>query len=353
MGTPSRRNSPGLTSLLIEEAYRFDFFQAVRLLQRERPERDAVGNGDDPAREAVRFRSHVTLGFPPSQVMNISPDEEDEGRNRLTQSFLGIASPSSFGALPLPYTELLLSRKRDRKPALGRFLDIFNHRLTSLFYRSWEKYRYAMEYERSAAGAHSLFERAIFSVMGMGTAAQRGRLACDDRALLARAHGIRGRSASASGLADLIRSYFRVPVRVRQFVSCWYNIEEEERCRLGRTSCRLGEDVNLGSRVRLAQSRFRLILGPLDWKSFRELLPTGPGYRPLVQMTTLAAGTEFDFDYRLVLRADAAPGLRLGVDDERGAPWLGWSTWLHNRPLADDAADILIEGDLVGAAGRN
>jgi type VI secretion system protein ImpH len=353
MGATSRRNSPGLKRLLDEEGYRFEFFQAVRLLQRERLEDAPVGTGDDPARESIRFASQVSMAFAPSDVTRITLGEEDGDPAEMSISFLGAASPASYGSLPLPYAELVMGLERDKNPVLRQFLDLFNHRIISLFYRAWEKYRYALTYERDSRRGPGVFERAVFALMGMGTEAQRGRMACDDRALLARAYAVRGRAVSAQGLAELVRSYFRVPITVRQFVSCWYPIEKSERCQLGVNSCRLGQDISLGSRVHLAQSRFRLRLGPMDWDRFRDFLPTGQAFRPLVEMTGLAAGPEFDFDCQLVLNADSAPGIRLGPSDGSAAgqdgAQLGWSTWLHTEPLAENPADVIIDGELVGA----
>lgn len=51
---PLHRHS--LAHRLFEESYEFDFFQAVRLLQRMEPGRVQVGRGGPPHAEAVRFR---------------------------------------------------------------------------------------------------------------------------------------------------------------------------------------------------------------------------------------------------------------------------------------------------------
>ena len=46
---------------LFRDFYEFDFFQAVRLLEMMDPRRAPVGRDVDPAIEAVRFRSHLSL----------------------------------------------------------------------------------------------------------------------------------------------------------------------------------------------------------------------------------------------------------------------------------------------------
>ena len=68
----------GIASLAAVEAaldaepYRFDFFQAVRLLQRMAPDRHAVGQFVDPSEEAVRFTVNPSTAFPASQIQALS-----------------------------------------------------------------------------------------------------------------------------------------------------------------------------------------------------------------------------------------------------------------------------------------
>ena len=100
----------------------------------------------------------------------------------------------------------------------------------------------------------------------------------------------------------------------------------------------------------MGQSRFRVRLGPLDWSEFRDLLPAGTAFWPLVELVRLATGPEFDFDVQLVLKAEVVPPLRLGVADEQGAPYLGWSTWLHRAGRMQDAADVIIDAEAAHSA---
>lgn len=348
MGSTSRRNSAGLSDQLEARGYRFDFFQAVRLLQRADPDCVPVGAGDDPSREAVRFRSHVSLGFPPSDVKSINFGKEEGKPSEMTVSFMGVATPASFGSLPLPYTEMIMSLEREKNKGLRSFLDLFNHRVVSMFYRAWEKHRFSIAYERSPVGHSGIFERAVFAIMGLRPGNGTGiGISMNEQSMLARANAFKGRSVTAQGLSDLIQDYFRVPATVQQFVPHWYQIEAAEQCRLGLKSCTLGQDTHLGVRVRLAQSRFRVKLGPLNWNQFRDFLPTGGGALPLAELTALAAGPEFDFDCQLTMKAAETPRLRLGVIDEKGAPWLGWTTWLNSDRPELDSASIVIDGDVM------
>ena len=53
---------------LFEEPYRFEFFQAVRLLEKIFPERMPIGREASVTREIIRFRSRLALDFPASRL---------------------------------------------------------------------------------------------------------------------------------------------------------------------------------------------------------------------------------------------------------------------------------------------
>src|SRR5262249_30667485 len=148
------------------------FFQAVRLLQQVLPDRAAVGRGGPPEDEPVRFRTLISLSFPPSTVCGLTIPTTAEPVPVLTQAFLGLTGPS--GVLPRHYTELLIRLQRDtrgnQQTTLRDWFDLFNHRMVSLFYRTWEKYRFYLHFER---GEHDrddpdAFCRALLGLIGLG-----------------------------------------------------------------------------------------------------------------------------------------------------------------------------------------
>jgi len=103
MASPSRRSTGSLIERLERETPRFEFLQAVRLLRHLAPDRAPVGHDADPDREVVHFRSDVTLAFPTADVMSLDPPSRPGGPPRLTVSFLGVATPASYGSLPSIY----------------------------------------------------------------------------------------------------------------------------------------------------------------------------------------------------------------------------------------------------------
>lgn len=126
-----------LDQQLFEHSYEFDFFQAVRLLHLILSDRQGVGRIAKPSDEPVRFEARQSLEFPASSVHAISAESDPP---RMTAAFLGLTGVQ--GALPHHYTEYILARAQSKDFTLAAFLDLFNHRIVSLFYRAWEKHSF-------------------------------------------------------------------------------------------------------------------------------------------------------------------------------------------------------------------
>jgi len=146
MASESRRTDPSVEELLFAEGFRFEFFQAVRLLEKVFPERAPVGRDARPGEEVVRFHAHNTLTFPASSIDELSRSDEGAPASMVV-AFMGLTGPS--GVLPRHYTELVLEEERRRERGLAAFFDVFNHRVVSLFYRAWQKYRVPIAHEQA------------------------------------------------------------------------------------------------------------------------------------------------------------------------------------------------------------
>jgi type VI secretion system protein ImpH len=265
----------------------------------------------------------------------------------MTVAFMGLVG--LVGVLPRHYTEMLLERMRRKDFVLRDFLDLFNHRVVSLFYRAWEKYRFPVAYEQAVAkrADYDTFSLALFDLLGMGTQGLRKRLAFGDEALLFYAGILGQHPRSASALGVVLQDFFEIPVQVGQFIGQWLMLSPENRTRLGgEANNTLGVNAVAGNRVWDQQARFRLRLGPLSFTEFSRFLPAGKSFPLLVQFARFIAGQEFDFDIQLVLKADEVPRCRLGAKGER-APRLGWSTWLKTKEFVRDAEDAVFTGRLT------
>ncbi|HEU4628435.1 MAG TPA: type VI secretion system baseplate subunit TssG [Gemmatimonadaceae bacterium] len=326
-----------LEALLRDHATSVEFFQAVRLLERTHPDRTPVGGFGDPAAEVARFSVPPSIAFPASEIQSLTVD--DEGPARMAVNFLGLTGPT--GVLPHAYTLQVAERARLRDTALRDFLDLFHHRLVSLFYRAWEKYRFTVAHERARRdplAAH------VADLIGFGTEGLQGRLALRDESLLFYSGLLASHRRSAVGLEQLVSDYFGVPVTVEQFVGEWYPLATADQCALDDAlespSSRLGSGAVVGDEVWDPQAHVRLRLGPLTRTQYDDFLPGGSALARLRELVRVYADDQLDVEVQLVLRHDAVPPCRLGA--EGPALPLGWATWLRTAPSAHDADDTVL-----------
>lgn len=376
------RTARSIAEQLGDDASTFDFFQAVLLLERLNPESRPVGRQGSPALEAVRFRAYQSLGFPASSIQEIVLPTGERAQATMEVNFLGLTGPS--GVLPRHYTETLLQAEREHsgsnRRVLRDWLDLFNHRLVSLFFRAWEKYRFYIPYARGEADRiePDACTASLLSLAGLGLASLRNRLRVStwdgvagsqrervvgevpDLAMVRYAGLLAQRPRSAVNLQALLADYFGLPTTIQQFVGQWLILDEgnQSRVQSGAGNNRLGVDTVLGDRVWDVQSKLRVRLGPLTYRQFADLLPDldrsqpHPRFFLVSQLARLFLGPELDFEVQLVLRADEVPGSRLS--HEATAPRLGWNAWLTNEPRthdADDAAFAASDGRWLAIGG--
>ena len=278
MGQPDLRP---MKDRLQTEGHRFDFYQAVRLLELL----CSKGATDGP----TRFRSRISLQFPPSDIHEIRFPEGQPPE--MLVNFMGLAG--LLGPLPMPLTETILAgprgelttdengnARREPPPAVD-FLDIFNHRLIWLLYRVRQIYRAPL----TCLPPHETpIAECLFALIGLGQKSLRKRLTVPDRALLLYSGILARQPRSVLGLQRILSDYFHVPVKVIQFVGRWQRLQREQwtvlgdsdlRGRRGR-NVRLGVNAVAGTQIRDEQTCIRVCLGPLPRKEFLAFLPEEP-----------------------------------------------------------------------------
>ncbi len=302
-GTSGKRTDPLIAELLARPGA-FDFFQAVRLYERHAATGDVprgVGEDNAPDAECVRLRTRPSLVHAHAELLGARDRGDGRSAAELDVAFLGFVGP--VGTLPQHYTATAIERLQLRDPTLRDWLDLFHHRILSLFYRAWCKYRFPFgaERERREHGRDDVATRALRSLVGLGSAGLVGRLPIADDSLLYEGGHLGRRVRTAEGLARAVADLFGVPARVEEFVGRWLTIPVDERCRLPRAreapglQVQLGRGATLGARVWDVQSKLRLHLGPLSLAAHERLRPGGDEHAALVSFTQFHLGTEFDF----------------------------------------------------------
>lgn len=332
----------------------FDFFQAVRLFERIYPGREPVGRFVVPQREVVRFSAHASMVFPASAIQQVNWNQSPPA---VIVNFMGLTGPQ--GVLPLLYTQLIIERLRAKETTMMAFFDIFNHRMISLFYDAWEKYRFAIAYERSGFSRQDPAERerdvmshVLMHLIGIGTEGLATRQAVPDHALLFYSGLLSLHSRSSAALRNVLWDYFDVPVEIEQYVGAWYRLDIPTQCRFDKGvtySEQVGVGVIVGDEIWDQQSGVRIRLGPLSLEQYLDFLPDGTAYQPLKALVRFFEGDQMDFEVQLVLKRDEVPRAELGVEESRSqvrdlrvAAQLGWTTWAKTVPMGYDPSDTVL-----------
>ncbi len=365
-------SAASLSERLFAEGFSFDFFQAVRLLEKMAPERKPVGQEGTPATEVARFRAHLALNFPASAIYQMDPADKRVPAPTMTVTFMGLTGPS--GVLPRHYTEMLMRARDARGPERyvpRDWFDLFNHRLISLFYRAWTKYRFWLPYER---GEHArpdpdIFTESLYCLMGLGGRSLRHRLRVavrtekepakpervlarvEDMALLYYAGLFAHRPRCAVSLERLLEDYFQVPVRVLEFQGQWLQLSPENQSRVGAEGGNnlMGASVVIGERVWDVRGKIRIRLGPLSYQRFASFFPDQSpvaerkDFFKLMHLVRLYIGPGLNVEVQLVLKANEIPSCQMRQSAGNG-PRLGWNCWMTRRPMPRDSEDAVFAG---------
>jgi type VI secretion system protein ImpH len=342
MAGEDRDEAQRLIGALSAEPYRFDFFHAVRRLECACADLPRIGRSRRPGEDPIRFGQNPSLAFAPSTLHAV---ETDGPVPRMLVNFLGLLGPD--GPLPLHLTEYVHDRRHNHDDeTLARFLDVFHHRMLSLFYRSWAMSRPTVSADRPE---EDRFGDYVGSLFGLGADPFHGRGAVPDRAKLHFAGRLALATKNAEGLEAILASYFRVPCRIEQFVGRWIEIPPDSRLHLGVSpeSGSLGTTAVVGTRTWDCQQQFRLVLGPMDLDEYEHFLPGSPGWDRLTDWIRTYVGFELAWDVTLVLRAESVPMTQLGGD--HGAR-LGLTSWIRSGPQPRDADDLTLTEPPITAA---
>lgn len=338
---PTHQRNSGIAEQVQTAPWLFEFNQAIRLLALDACNRGAPISDHLPAH--IRFRTPASLAFPPSELVALTDQHAADESSTLLDlcvSFFGLTGPS--GVLPTRYTELLIDRKNHfRDTTLHDFLDLFSHRAIALFYAAGQKYRFYRQLEQNNREG---FSRNLLDLAGAGLEGLRGRLQLTqepgeaDRFLMYHAGLLAQKPISATSLELLVRGLLGVDAKFEGFQGHFLVLASEHQSSLGRSNCQLGVNTLLGSRQYDCQTKAVLKIGPLNSKSFADLLPGGSAARALGELIKFCVGHTLAIDVKLTLQHDCIPAPHLSL--QAATPkQLGFNTWIRTRPIQENRSD--------------
>jgi len=306
-----------LRKYLLDHAPEFSFYQAILWTQLLHKDAAPVGHEGPADDECVRLRPSVSLSFPPSDVEEASL-LEDLDKVRITNTFLGLYGSDS----PLPYAYSEHITQISAEPFGERvrtFLDIFHHRLLSLLFRAWKKYRPSAD---AAVALETLHRRALSFIgynhnLGLGG---------DTFPRLSEMRLQALRHRSVVGLQFLLKKRLGYGIEIQQLLCRVVAIPEDQRTRLGASNSVLGSSLVVGERI-TDRNKIRLEVEARDYQMFRRLLPGKSDYLNIEEVMASYPRAPIDYEVEVKLAPPKVPAWELG---SRDLP-LGQGIWL-GRP---------------------
>ncbi len=307
-----------------------ELFQAVRLIEgRARTEFLALGSYGDPQLELVRFIGSPLFRYPckPIEQVKALSDKLVE----IQTSDLSLYG--TVGLLPHHYTEWIIKRLQAQDTAFKDFLDLFNHRLLSLYYRAWQKNRIFL---------NGQFTQSLFALIGYDSPSLRKRTPIQEETLLYYAGFYANRHRSIFILQSILADFFGLPTQVRSSQGKWFFLGAKERTVLGKKTSshnQLGVSAVVGQRIWDCNHAFKVELGPLHYDCFLQFLPGCQSLKELIALILSYVGMEWSFEIILILKSDQAPMCQLN----KKKPFaLGQNTWLRTQELKQDTANTIL-----------
>ncbi|WP_444993980.1 type VI secretion system baseplate subunit TssG [Aliikangiella sp. IMCC44359] len=361
MSSSIRRKNSSISNKLLDNPFSYDFFQSVRLLEREAKvfdknsnKRRTTGVSGNPVAtfvppntEAIRFHTNQTLRFSSAEIAKISQQVNQSTPQAAAQwhmlvNFMGLTGTQ--GVLPYHYTEMILHRLKMKDESLMKFFDLFNHRTISLFFQAGCKYRLPIEYERKKLNPPSMlkydtYTKMFLSLIGIGTKHLNDRLYTKDESLIFYSGLLSQQIRSATGLKQIIQQHFSIPVQIQEFIGQWQELIDDVRSKLPSRKLPLGQNIALGKSAILgrrgwfAQGKIRIILGPLNDKQTQKFAPDTKTLYAINEIVKMYIGMEHDYDFIVrIKRRDMLDKTQLS---SKKPPIIGWNTWLVNKPKQD------------------
>jgi type VI secretion system protein ImpH len=345
MNEPTPNLAAGSWSNLLKRAqqkpWEHSFLGLLRhIATTHNPHHIPIGEAQRPTQEHFRLGQHPSLAFAPREIAELS---EHAGKVALRLFGLGMLGPN--GPLPLHYTEQVRERVESsiHDTTLMDFLDMFHHRYLTHFYRAWAQSQAAAGLDNPYAEDFSDY----IARLGGDEVEQTSENSLPRHARWASvAHRVR-EARNPEGLVHTLQHYFRIPVALHEFQFHWIALDRHDYTELGapQMSSVLGEGAIAGEMMPDRQTRFRLVLGPLNLAQYMRFTPqslqsgtnsqAGRDLPALIEWVRAFVGYEYAWEVELLVDSSEAPTTVLG-----GFEKLGWTSWLGDSTQHQSLQEI-------------
>ncbi|RQR42157.1 type VI secretion system baseplate subunit TssG [Burkholderia sp. Bp9142] len=329
--TAGERRLPPFVAALLASAPKMSFMQFCRLIEASAPDTPGFGMRDTPEQEPVRFRPRPRLGFPAGEMAAVERDDPDAPPTVRT-TFMGLYGVDA--AMPSHTIDEIALREEGHE-AVEAFLDPFNHRIATLLYRAWKKYRYP---ERFQAGGTDDYSRSLLCLAGFGWGDKPSRAGLPASRMLALLGLLIQRTRTSEGLAGVIAlAAPGADVRVDEFWAVMTSAGKQRPLTSTNSAAAADEDAGrvglgggyvLGKRIAYRSRAVRVTLRPADARQAHDLLPGASLHRELMAFIRMYVGIKADVHVRMKVSSGFVPKPVVSIGRADPAPRLGWTTVL-------------------------
>ena len=200
MGREAQSPHLRLTPRMEQELTRLNFYRFCQLIEHQHKDKPPLGSTSKPENDAVRLLPHPGMGFPAGELKAFEYNEADAAAPPVVRTtFLGLYGVDS--PLPGSYIDDITQRDEGHE-ALQGFLDIFNHRILTQFYRIWRKYSYPATFE---AGGGDSTSQSLLGLVGLGIPGTGKHIATPVSRFLALLGVMRQPGRTEEGIRALVR----------------------------------------------------------------------------------------------------------------------------------------------------
>ncbi|WP_226478247.1 type VI secretion system baseplate subunit TssG [Pseudomonas sp. MWU16-30323] len=303
----SRLKAAGLLEALGGRIAEANLYRFCQLLEKALPDQPLLGSTAHPADDPVRFRPDPGMGFPAGELKAIETcEDKPELPATVRTCLMGLYGVDS----PMPTSFLDdIAQRREGHEALEAFLDIFNHRIFTQFYRIWRKYSYPATFE---AGGTDATSQCLLGLIGLGIPGTAKQIATPVSRFLALLGVMRLPTRNAEGISALVKllapnTEVRVTPHEPQKVALVLPASLSRRHPVS-----LSQGTPLGSVGVDANSQLNLALFTEDLTEARGWLPGNPLHSDLLVLLRVYLGWRCTAKLQLSLPINSLPNPVLG-----------------------------------------
>lgn len=272
-----------------------------------------IGDEVQLTEHKIRFGQLAKLSFQERQIHQIISQGEF-----LKIKIKGFGMLGANGALPLHLSEAIYEKNLHEKDhTFNDFLDIFHHRLISLFYKAWLSSEPAIILDNKST---SLFSQHISGFVG-------NQSLSDDHTLkysqFYYASLLLNQNMPTHNLIKILSGYFDVPIQIEENIGEWINAEAHTTALSSHLVEPLGTGLLIGTHYFDATQKFRVVIGPVSTAKYLGFLKGGGLFDKLIEWIIRYTKHSYQFDIKIIIDKNDIRPICLNNSHS-----LGRNTWL-------------------------